>query len=266
MSTATAPAAPARPPFRLSDLPPVLTRLGVIAVFLVIWEFSARFIVDPMFLSPPTAVVMAIVPVLQRPGVIDALLRALYELGAALSLSIVVGLVLGVLIGVPRFAYLTLMPIVIFLFAIPQSTLLPVFTVLFGIGSSAKIAYGFSHGVFPILVTVIAAVQKLKPSLTVAARSMGASRLDIVRHVIVPAIVPAFFTGIRLGMAATLIGVLLAELYTSQQGIGYFTKSFAIEFNPAGLFALITILSAIAVVINEVLRRIELHFSRWRQE
>lgn len=246
--------------------PPVVTRLLVILAFLVIWELAARFVVDPLFLSPPTAVIAAVVPVLQRPGVIDALLRALFELGVAFFLSVIVGLVVGLAIGLPRFAYLALMPIVIFLFAIPQSTLLPIFTVLFGIGSSAKIAYGFTHGVFPILVTVIAAVQKLKPGLAVAARSMGASRLDIIRHVIVPAIIPAFFTGIRLGMAATLIGVLLAELYISQQGIGYFTKSFAIEFDPAGLFALIALLSAIAVCINEALRRIEIHFSRWRQQ
>ncbi len=245
--------------------PPAVTRTLIILAFLVVWELAARFVVDPLFLSPPTAVIAAVAPVLQRDGVVEALLRALLELGSAFFLAVTIGLTLGLTIGLRRFAYLTLMPIVIFLFAIPQSTLLPIFTVLFGIGSSAKIAYGFSHGVFPVLVTVIAAVQKLKPSLVVAAQSMGATRLQIIRHVIVPAIIPSFFTGIRLGMAATLIGVLLAELYISQQGIGYFTKSFAIEFDPAGLFALIALLSAIAVIINEALRRIENHFSRWRQ-
>lgn len=247
-------------------VPPVVARLGVIALIVLVWELSARFVVDPMFLSPPSIVLLSIRPMLAEPGVLDAILGAAYQLAVAFSLSVVVGLVLGLLIGIPRFAYLTLLPIVILLYAIPQSTLLPVFTILFGIGPAAKIAYGFSHGVFPILVTVIAAVQNIRPVFIVSARSMGANGFQVLRHVVVPSIVPAFFTGLRLGMASTLIGVLLAELYISDRGIGYFSRYFALSFDPSSLFALIVVISAMAVIVNELLRRIELRFDKWRLE
>jgi len=71
------------------------------------------------------------------------------------------------------------------------------------------------------------------------ARSIGISRLDIIRHVIFPNIAPNFFVGLRLAMTMTLLGVVLAELYVSTPRIGYFTRMFAGNYNPAPLFALI---------------------------
>lgn len=263
-SSSVAASAAIATPARQTWMTPALARLAVIALLLIAWEIIAQFFADPLFLSPPSAVVARIVPVLREPGVANAIFVAAYELAIAFVMAVIVGLALGLVVGMQRFAYLTFLPVIIFLFAIPQSTLLPIFISVFGIGVGSKIAFGFSHGVFPILVTVVAAVQKIKPILGTAAMSMGASRMDVVRHVIVPSIVPSFFTGIRLGMASTLIGVLLAELYISQQGIGYFTRRFSHKFEPASLFALVAILSALAVIVNELMRIFEARFSRWK--
>lgn len=244
--------------------PPFVTRLLVIFILLVIWEIGARFYADPLFLSPPTTVAMSFVPVLRVEGVIEAILRALYEIWTAFGLAAVAGLLLGMLIGGQRFAYLTLMPIVILLFAIPKSTVMPIFTAALGIGSGSKIAFGFAYALFPTLVTVIAAVQKQRPELLKAARAMGATRLDIARHILIPSILPEYFAGLRLAMASTLIGILLVELYISEHGIGYFAKRFALGFNPGNLFALIALMAVIAVLLNELLRLVEGRFSRWR--
>ena len=73
------------------------------------------------------------------------------------------------------------------------------------------------------------------------------------------------FTGMRLGMSATLLGILLAELYVTSAGIGHFTHVFTDSFQPAKLFALIAGLAAMAIMLNESMRRLELRHNRWRR-
>jgi NitT/TauT family transport system permease protein len=107
-------------------------------------------------------------------------------------------------------------------------------------------------------------VQNIKPILMVSARSMGASRWQILRYVIYPHMIPSFFTGMRLGMTGVLLGVLLAELYVSTAGIGYFTSVFTQNFDPTKLLGLVAMLAAMAIILNEAVRRAEVHFARWR--
>jgi ABC-type nitrate/sulfonate/bicarbonate transport system permease component len=107
-------------------------------------------------------------------------------------------------------------------------------------------------------------VQNVKPILRVSARAMGASAWQELRYVVFPQLVPSLFTGMRLGMTGVLIGVLLAELYVSTAGIGLFTTQFAQNFQPSLLLGLIGTLAAMAIVLNEAMRRLEVRFSRWR--
>src|SRR5207302_4271581 len=126
--------------------------------------------------------------------------------------------------------------------------------------------FAVSHGIFPVIVTVVAAVQNIQPILLTSARSMGASRWQIFRWVIFPHMIPSFFAGMRLGMTGVLLGVLLAELYVSTAGIGYFTTLFTQSFNPTKLLGLIAMLAAMAIALNEMVRRAELRYSRWRND
>jgi NitT/TauT family transport system permease protein len=178
----------------------------------------------------------------------------------------VIGLAVGLAVGLQRFTYRSFMPIILLLYGTPQITILPLFVLYFGIGPASKIAFGVSHGMFPIIVTVVAGLQNMKPILLTSARSMGASRWQTFRWVIFPHIIPSFFTGMRLAMTGVLLGVLLAELYVSTAGIGYFTTLFTQSFNPTKLLGLISVLAAMAIVLNEIVRRVELHYSRWRSE
>jgi ABC-type nitrate/sulfonate/bicarbonate transport system permease component len=93
---------------------------------------------------------------------------------------------------------------------------------------------------------------------------MGANKYQVYRYIVFPHLVPSLFTGMRLGMTATLLGVILAELYATQKGIGYFTELYSEAFQPQNLFALVALVAAIAICLNELLRRAEYRFSRWR--
>ena len=243
---------------------PGLARLGVVILLLIVWEIAARFFVDKIFLSPPSRVFTEIGSVFTTTGVPAALRITFWELAVAFSISVVIGLVVGLTVGLQKFTHKSFMPIILLLYGTPQITILPLFILYFGIGPASKVAFGVSHGMFPILVTVVAGVQNIKPILLTSARSMGASRAQIFRWVIFPHMIPSFFAGMRLGMTGVLLGVLLAELYVSTAGIGYFTTLFTQSFNPTKLLGLISVLAAMAIGLNEIVRRAEIRYSRWR--
>ena len=243
---------------------PGVVRLGIVVLIFIAWEIAARWFMDPLFIAPPSKVFTSLGSVLGTSGVPAALRLTFFELAVAFAIAVVLGLVIGLAIGLQPFARRSLMPIVLLVYGLPQITILPLFILFFGIGAASKIAFGVTHGVFPIVITVVAGVQNLKPILLVSARSMGASRWQLLRHVIFPHMIPSFFAGMRLGMSGVLLGVLLAELYVSTAGIGYFTQMFTENFDPTKLFGLIAMLAAMAIILNELVRRAEVHFSRWR--
>ena len=245
---------------------PWVARIAVVVLLLALWEVAARWWVDPMFLSPPSRVFTSLKAVLDTRGVPAALRITFWELGIAFALSVAIGLVIGLAVGLAPFARKSFMPIILLLYGTPQVTILPLFILYFGIGPASKIAFGVTHGFFPIIVTIVAGVQNIKPILLTSARSMGAGRWHILRYVIFPHMIPSFFAGMRLGMTGVLLGVLLAELYVSTAGIGYFTTLFTQNFDPTRLLGLISVLAAMAIVLNEIVRRAEVHFGRWHTD
>ena len=245
---------------------PLPARIGIIIALLCLWETAARFLIDPMFLSPPSRVFTSLPTLFETRGVPAALQLTFWELGVAFVLSVIIGLLIGLAVGLAPFARKSFMPIILLLYGTPQITILPLFILYFGIGPASKIAFGVSHGFFPIIVTVVAGVQNIKPILLTSARSMGANRWQMLRYVVFPHMIPSFFAGMRLAMTGVLLGVLLAELYVSTAGIGYFTTLFTQTFDPTRLLGLIAVLAAMAIVLNEIVRRAELHFGRWHGE
>jgi NitT/TauT family transport system permease protein len=243
---------------------PGAARLGVVILILIAWEIAARFFIDPLFISPPSRVFASLGSVWQTDGVPAALRLTFFELAVAFAIAVVIGLVVGLAVGLQPFARRSLMPIILLLYGLPQITILPLFILYFGIGAASKIAFGVTHGMFPIIVTIVAGVQNLKPILLTSARSMGASRWQQLRWVIFPHMIPSFFAGMRLGMTGVLLGVLLAELYVSTAGIGHFTTLFTQNFDPTKLFGLVAMLAAMAIALNEMVRRAETRFGRWR--
>jgi len=240
-----------------------VTRIALVAVVLVIWQIAAPY-GNPLFICPPSSAIIAIGHILSNPAVRGALFTLAWELGTAFVLSIVLGLGIGLLLGLSKIAREALMPIVLLLYATPQITILPVLILIVGIGPLSKVVFGVTHGFFPVVVTAAASVQGVRPLLMTSARSMGANPWQRFRYVLLPHMLPSFFTGMRLCLTAVLLGVLLAELFSSTNGIGQFTTTFTQTFDAPDLFALIALIAGGAVVCNEALRVLERRASRWK--
>jgi ABC-type nitrate/sulfonate/bicarbonate transport system permease component len=240
------------------------TRLGVIALLLIMWEGGARLFANPLFLCPPSKAVLAMGKVIGNPDVQRALATLAWELSLAFVISVVLGLAVGLLLGLSDVARNALMPIVILLYATPQITILPLIMLSVGIGPVSKVVFGVTHGVFPIVLTAAASLRNIKPVLMTTARSMGANPWQLLRYVLLPHMLPSFFTGLRLCLTAVLLGVLLAELFSSSNGIGLYARTFTESFDPPSLFALLAVLAAGIATLNELLRAAERRSSRWK--
>ena len=239
------------------------TRVLVVAALVIALEIYGQLFADPAFLQPPSEVLRAwFVTVLPDERIMSALGLTVFEIACAYVLSVVAGTVIGLAAGATPLAREGFYPLVLLLYAIPQVSLIPLFVLMFGLGPASKIAFGFSHGIFPVIVAVTGGMSDVPALYVRGARSMGASKLDIIRHVVFPHMAQGFFVGLRLAMTMTLLGIILAELYVSTGGIGYFTRVFAENYNPAPLFALIGSLAAIALVFNAGVRIAERRLSR----
>jgi NitT/TauT family transport system permease protein len=240
-------------------------RLALIVALLAIWEIYARFIGTSSLIAGPSDVAMAWWPkVMGEPRVRAAVGITLIELAVAFAMSVVFGMLIGILIGLTNIGRRSMYPIVLLLYGIPQAIILPLFVLVFGLGPAGKIAFGFSHGIFPVIVNTIAGMRNVSPHLLAGSAAMGASRAQQVRHVIFPHMVTTVFAGLRLAMTLTLLGVILAEIFVSQGGIGFFTLLYSETFNPAALMALVLTLALMAIALNELVRLVEARFSRWK--
>jgi ABC-type nitrate/sulfonate/bicarbonate transport system permease component len=230
-------------------------RFVIVAVLVAALEIYGRAFADPAFMQPPSEVLRAwYVTVLPDDRIMSALGLTVFEIACAYALSVVLGAAIGLAVGATTLSRQGVFPLILLLYAIPQVSLIPLFVLMFGLGAASKIAFGFSHGIFPVIVAVTGGMNNVPALYVRGARSMGASKLDIIRHVIFPNMAPGFFVGLRLAMTMTMLGVILAELYVSTSGIGYFTRVFAENYNPAPLFALIGSLAAIALAFNACVR------------
>ncbi len=242
-----------------------LIRLLLVVVLVAIWEIYARFISTSSLIAAPSDVALAWWPkVAGDPAVRAAVGVTLVELVVAFALSVVFGMLIGILIGLTDLGRRSLSPLVLILYGIPQAIILPLFVLMFGLGATSKIAFGFSHGIFPVIVTTLAGMRNVSPLLLNGTAALGASRAQQVRYVIFPHMVTTVFAGLRLAMTLTLLGVVLAEIFVSQGGIGYFTLLYTETFNPPALMALVLTLALMAIVLNELVRMVEAHFSRWK--
>ncbi len=139
----------------------------------------------------------------------------------ALAISAVAGVALGLLLGARRFAGDVAEPILASLYTVPKVTLYPVMLLIFGLGLSAKVAFGVIHGMIPIVLFTLTAVKSIPPVLLRAARAMRLRPMQIAATVLAPAVLPEIVTGLRVGFALTMLGVLIGEMFASQRGLGF---------------------------------------------
>ena len=181
----------------------------------------------------------------------------------AFVLSAVCGLLLGLVLGSGRFAGDVMEPVLAGFYTIPKVTLYPVVLLLFGLGMSAKVAFGVMHGLVPVTLFTIAAIRTL-PTDAAAHRPRVAAipRADDALGAACPACLPQIVAGLRLGFSLTLLGVLIGEMFSSQRGLGFLLVSGMAQHNVALSTAVVLVIVVFAVAANTAMLRLSRRAAR----
>lgn len=266
-STVTVPEVPSRTQRVVSALRTGVRRSAAVVLFLLLWEFGTQYLLEPtrkVFL-PPLHVVLGALWDLARTGQLQEHLQAsLTRSVVGFGLAVVAGVVLGIAVAWYDGLREVLTPLLELFRNTAALALLPVFTLLLGIGELSKVSIVAFAAFFPVLLNTVAGVRTVDPLLVRAARTLGLSNLQLFVKVVLPSAVPTIFTGIRMAGTASILVLIAAEMVGAKAGLGYLIVNAQSSFQIPQMYAGILTVSVFGLVVNIALVRLERHFSAWR--
>ncbi|HLZ61945.1 MAG TPA: ABC transporter permease [Ktedonosporobacter sp.] len=238
-------------------------RILLFVCLIGVWQLASGA-VNPLFISSPLAVAKQLVAWISDGTLWFHTEITLQETLLGLVFGIVTGIVFGFLFGLQQVLAKILDPFIISLNSIPKVALAPLFMVWFGIDIQMKVVLAAVTVFFLVFLNTLAGVRNVDQDLIDAVLLMGGKRWDIVFKVIVPSATGAMLTGLRVAIPYALIGAVIAELIVSNRGLGYLIMASESEFNTAGIFAALLVLTAIAAILNAIVNIVDKKTSRWK--
>jgi NitT/TauT family transport system permease protein len=233
-----------------------LDKLLLLAALLVLWQLLSM-LVGAEVLTNPLATLRRLGSLMSDPSFAGHARETGSAFAVALVISLAGGLGIGTLLGAHRLSGEVSEPLLVGLYSIPKITLYPMVLLLFGLGMSAKIAFGALHGIIPVILFTMSAVRNIPQIYLRAGRSMRLTPSQMFTGVLIPASLPEIVTGFRLGFSLTLLGTLIGEMFASQRGIGYLLIK-SMESNESGvIIALALLLVVLATAASWLLLELE---------
>lgn len=239
-----------------------------ILVLIALWSLAAAYgIVSPVFLPSPLVVAKSLYNVAVN-GFVDSTLAehtfaSLIRIFAALAVSLIIGVPAGLAIGTSRVGKGVLDPIVEFLRPLPPLAYLPLIIIWIGIGEASKVTVISLAMLPPIILSTAAGVKSAPVDFINAARSFGATRLQVLFNVILPSAIPSILTGTRIALGAGWSTLVAAELVAASRGLGFMIQSAAQFLVTDIVIGGIIVIAAIAFLLEILARLIERFFVPW---
>jgi NitT/TauT family transport system permease protein len=228
------------------------TSLFLVIGLLILWQIIF-WAVGRNALLPPGETILYLGKLLQTARFWGHIAETGMAFVIALLIAVVAGLAIGLALGINRTAAEVFEPFLLAGNSIPKIALYPIVLLIFGIGMPAKIAFGAIHGVVPVAIFTLTACGSVPPVLIRTANSMRLTRWDMIRSVLLPAVLPDIFSGIRLGFSLTLIGTILGEMFGSQRGLGYLLMTAIGLQNIQVIMSVTLLLVIVAATVNGLL-------------
>jgi NitT/TauT family transport system permease protein len=247
----------------------MLLRVGItiasILGGLALWEFVGFAVVkNSLFLATPSSSIVAMGDMWMH-GVLQ---KAMVISGEEFIIGFVIAVIAGTLIGLLTAAFdnvsLVLTPWISGFYASPIVALAPLLILWFGVGIWSKVAVVISLVIFPMIINTEAGIKHADPQLIEAARSFGASKVQIFAKVSLPSAAPYILAGLRLGVGRGLIGVVIGELAGARGGLGYLINNASQVFNMPQLFAAVIVLAVAGIVLTAAFQYLERVLVPWK--
>jgi len=236
-------------------------RIALLVIMVLTWQWLWLYVGDDALRSPEQTV-RAAAALVTTDLFWNHLTETAHAFALALAIAVATGIAAGIWLGYHRLSGEIFIPMLVGFASIPKVVLYPLVLLAFGLGLPSRVAFGMMFGVPPIALSTISAVNNIRPVLLKVGRVLGFGTADMVRIVLIPAVLPEIMTGLRLGFSLCLIGTILGEMFAARRGLGYLLMT-AIGLHDVGLIMALTLLltifavcaSAILLTIDRRLRR-----------
>jgi ABC-type nitrate/sulfonate/bicarbonate transport system permease component len=237
-------------------------RYGFTILILLVWELVGPFI-DPIFFSYPSKIALAFYELTASGDLPYYLSQSLEVMVLGLICAIVVGIPLGVAMArIQKLDWALDLPINA-LYSTPMVALVPILVLWFGIYLKAKVIVVFLFAVFPILINTYQGVRECDKNMLEVARSFRSTEAKMWQDVLLPYALPYIAAGVRLAIGRGLVGMVIAEFYTTISGLGYMITRYANVFEMDKTFVPVIVLMTMGIALTSGLKRLERRVAPW---
>jgi NitT/TauT family transport system permease protein len=241
--------------------------IAVPVALLALWEIASRLaVLSPRYFPPPTAVAAGLATQAAMGDLGDHLLVTLTRLALAFTLAALLGVPLGLVMGLVRPVRHAVDPYVAFIYPVPKIALLPFLLIILGVGESAFVLTGAISAFFQIVISTLAGVQTMDPRLLEVGQNYGAHGVRLFRKVILPAALPAIFTGLRLGLGLALVAVVAVEFIAAKSGLGHLVYRHWQMLSTTEMYGAFVLVGALGLLLTRGLRALQSRMLVWQEE
>ncbi len=240
----------------------VLCYVFAVAFVLVGWHITALLLATPALPTPAQTISVF---AKFAPALLPDFLTSLGRLAASLAIGVALGAPVGLLLGRSRVAGQLFSPVLYILYPLPKIVILPILLVLFGLGGAPKIALVTITVFFQVVVVMRDAAAAIEPATLLSVRSLGAGRLALWRHVVIPATLPELFTTLRVSTSVAIAVLFFSESIAGSTGLGYFIMNSWAMVNYPRMFAGIIALAGLGCGVYILFDICERALTRWRR-
>ena len=255
--------------------PEIYLPVVVTVAFLGAWEWVGR-VTDPILFAPPSRVAAAAVALIRDgvPAFGSTRIVTLQELTGVtlnallvgLGISIVTGLLIGVLFGRQNTLARIAEPYIDAIYATPRVVLTPLIVLWFGLGYNARVFVIWIGAIIPIIINTAIGIRNARPDLEEVGMSLGMTERQLLRHVIMPGAVPYVLAGLRIAAARAMIGVVIGEMFLNLAGLGGFIRFESARLRTANALVAVLVLGVMGAVLISSLGLLESKFASWKKE
>jgi ABC-type nitrate/sulfonate/bicarbonate transport system permease component len=240
-------------------------RIVTFVAVIGIWQIVFGNVNRALF-APPGEVWAAVVRAFtQEPTIYGSIIVSLAAFAIGMALGAAVGLAVGLMIGRYKPIEFVLDPYVAFLYVIPSVAFVPLFVLWFGFDFKFQVALVFESTLFPMMINAAAGAKNVEADLIDGGRSFGASELQIMRTIVVPASLPFVFAGLRISFSAAWVGVVVAQMTGALAGLGGLILMNASVYKTADMLVPILVIMAVGVIIHGLTGRLLTRLTPWHQ-
>ncbi len=235
-------------------------------LFIVFWEVVARYnLIDVRFWPAPSSIMDSLSKMMVSGEIFGHLKVSLIRIALGFALGAIPALILGLAMGLFRWLRTILEPFVAFAYPIPKSSILPLIMLIFGLGEMTKIVTVALGVFFLVLINTIAGVRNINPIYLDAAKNFGAGYFDTLFHIALPGALPLIFTGLKLGLGAGLILIVIAEMVGARNGLGYLIWESWQSFSVGRLYVGLIIIGLLGYLSTIMMDELEKRLVPWKE-